>query len=638
MEARRVLMISIIAVIPVLLLASPVLAYDDDLGAHSKINELAVEKFLSVLAPADPYLKYASLDGDDCAGLAWDPADGSKMLPPETAVKRTKSLEMWIIDGGWSADQPEGPAALVHFMDPQAPAGKRYLTDQQILVKVTSALDSTKGNPEIDALQWGFDKNFGSWGTVYDQQYGWEQGKQYLASGIQSTDASNENYGNAWRSLGECMHLVADMTVPAHVRNDGHAKILSDPDPYESTTSYKDVTANAYFDPAPLNYDQSAPQIMFDVAKYTNENFLSKDTVPLLSGVTSPSRKYPSPSIDGLKPDSNGYLHSTINDRDLRIAVKRGLLDRFFGTGASSYMIDDKVVSDQRTVLIPTAIRADASLVSRFLPRFQVTGKATDKGDGQYTMVGTIKGIDNVEWPAASSLKVRNGAYVVVKDAKSGKEKEYPVKLVDKSSDLNSFSYDFKANPGDTVYVKYDLGGYVIKSEEKVLEGSVTGARKPPVRVPQDVRIPAAPGPLMSYTETEPDGGKNVYTYYEGPQKQRLVHGDYTHYRADGSVESTKTVTFGKNYIGYYRVYYPDGKLNLEYFHGDDSVLQYKEQYTEQGYPDLIEDYWPNGNVKTQYTFLDGKLFGYSECDSSGAVKVYETYDASGKLKSRKTY
>jgi len=473
---------------------------------------------------------------------------------------------------------------------------------------------------------------------VYDQKYGWEQGKEYLASAVQSTDASNENYGSAWRSLGECMHLLADMTVPAHARNDGHAKILSDADPYESTTTYKDVTANANFNPAPLNYDQSASGLMLDVAKYTNENFLSKDTVPLPSGMTSPTRKYTSPSIDGLKPDSNGYLHSTINSRDLRIAVKRGLMDRLFGTGASSYMIDARVVSDQRTVLIPTAIKADASLIGRFLPRFQVTGKATDKGDGQYTMVGTIKGIDNVEWPSASALKVRNGAYVVVKDAKSGIEKDYPVKLVDKGSDLNSFSYDFKANPGDTVYVKYDLGGYVIKSTNTVLEGTASGARKVPARAEQDVKIPDAPGPLKSYTETEPDGGKHVYTYYEGSNGLRMVHGDYTTYRADGSVAETKTVTFGKNYIGYYRNYYPDGKLNIEYYYGDDSVLQYYDQYSEQGKPDLFEDYWPNGNVKTQYIFNEGSLFSYTECDNSGATRLYETYDTNGKLTSRKTY
>ena len=29
-------------------------------------------------------------------------------------------------------------------------------------------------------------------------------------------------FAAAWRSLGETMHLIADMSVPSHVRNDSH--------------------------------------------------------------------------------------------------------------------------------------------------------------------------------------------------------------------------------------------------------------------------------------------------------------------------------------------------------------------------------------------------------------------------------
>ena len=29
----------------------------------------------------------------------------------------------------------------------------------------------------------------------------------------------------AWRSLGETMHLIADMSVPSHVRNDSHPEL-----------------------------------------------------------------------------------------------------------------------------------------------------------------------------------------------------------------------------------------------------------------------------------------------------------------------------------------------------------------------------------------------------------------------------
>ncbi len=236
MEARSVLVLSFIVAL-LLVLPGPAFAYDDSLGAHSKINSLALSKFQEEVIPGDPSLSNAHIDNTPCRGIAWDPADGDRINPPEIAIERVKTLEMWVIDGGYSADEPEGTMALCHFYDPTQPQGKRYLTDQQSMVKVLSQYNSEYKNPGIDAVQWAFHGD--QYGTVFDQQYSWDQGKSSLKKALESPDPNNVNYGKAWRSLGETMHLMADMTVPAHVRNDGHAAALNDPDPYESSTTWQ---------------------------------------------------------------------------------------------------------------------------------------------------------------------------------------------------------------------------------------------------------------------------------------------------------------------------------------------------------------------------------------------------------------
>lgn len=472
MEARPVLILSLIVVL-LMMLPGQTIAYDDALGAHSKINSIALSNFRTEIMPGDPYLKNASLDNTPCVGIAWDPTDGDRINPPEIAIQRVKPLYLWVIDGGYSADEPEGTMALCHFYDPTQPAGKRYLTDQQFIVNFVSKFNSEYANPEIDAVQWAFHGD--QYGTVFDQQFSWDQGKSYLKKALESSDPYNVNYGKAWRSLGETMHLMADMTVPAHVRNDGHAKALNNPDPYETSTTWELVDQNKGFAPASdINYAQNPEQLMVSVANYTNSHFLSKDTIPLPPGISSPWHKYTLPSVEGLTPSPMGYLYQNINGESIRIAKTRSLWSYTFDTGKQQYMIDDQVCNDQRKVLIPTAIKADEVLVSDFLPRFKVAAQVSPATiGGSYTMTGGIKGIYSGEWPEISSVKIRNGARIVVEDAKTGEETKISVKLPDPSGDYNSFSYDFSANPGDIVRLEYYLGGYVVKSDNVIVPETI---------------------------------------------------------------------------------------------------------------------------------------------------------------------
>ncbi|MGB5100008.1 MAG: hypothetical protein WBN94_05365, partial [Methanothrix sp.] len=348
----------------------------------------------------------------------------------------------------------------------------------QFVVNAVQKLSSTKDNPEISAVDWAFDNFDNVKETMYIdlfiQEYSWKDAETYFKAALASPNRGNENYGKAWRALGETMHLMADMTVPAHVRNDGHAAKLRDPDPYESTTTGDHVESYSdplIYMPAKLTYKQEPMKLMEDVADFTNSNFLSKDTIPKQGGHT-----YPEPSIDGLIPDKNGYLHNTVDGRDVKVAA----LESWFSGWLHGriYTLDNiGVLNDQRSILIPTAIRANTALLDRFLPRFEVkvTKKETEPGSGRYEVHGEIVQADRDAWNTAEwpkKLIIRNGANIVITH-EDGRVEKSPVTLIEPEKDLNEFTREVEAGPEDEISLEYDLGGYVVKGGQSETKGTV---------------------------------------------------------------------------------------------------------------------------------------------------------------------
>jgi len=104
----------------------------------------------------------------------------------------------------------------------------------------------------------------------------WAQ-KQVSATGDYSYQTILDNYriGNkdrAWQGVGHILHLIQDMSVPAHVRNDGH----KEGDVYEYWAEhFGNIDANNIRKTSISSLDQ-----VFDVlANYTYDNFFSKDTL-----------------------------------------------------------------------------------------------------------------------------------------------------------------------------------------------------------------------------------------------------------------------------------------------------------------------------------------------------------------------
>ena len=465
MENRPILISLLIAVLLLAIKVMPAICYDDSNGgAHQAINRAAIERFEKDWIgqnSKDVNLKNASFNGRKPFGIDWLPSDGAVNVPPKKEFTRSKTLKDWIINGGWSADEPEWTMALVHFYDP-ANSSEAWLTDQQFFVRFFASINSTMTNPETDAVKWTFDQlDMSQFYGNFEQEYSWPQAIQYFKEALADKDPLNENYGNAWRAVGEIMHMVADMTIPAHVRNDGHAPF--DKDPYEHNTYGRDVVSlkdGSNYSKTIEYYRQDARKLMIAVASYTNRNFFSKDTIP---------GKYSMPNISKMSVDKNKYLKGKTEDGyELLTAAPYTWFDKFLGQKAT-YYVDYPIVKAQQKILIPTAVRAAAGILYAFLPRFEVTVEIPENAlvDGKCRVTGRINSIKSFNWP--ESLKIANSAYVIVRSGNNQKKFEVPLYA---SQDLNSFTVGVDAENGDQIWVEYDLGGYIVNSEYVEVESS----------------------------------------------------------------------------------------------------------------------------------------------------------------------
>lgn len=452
----------------------PVWAYENDGrsrtisgGPHRKINELAIQSYLAGTyddVSWTPLLaRYARDQKTEITGrTVIEP--GMEFI---TEGDRKGTWKWWIIEGGYTADEPELYNSFRHFYDPLQNDGVPYLTDhlkqldylyRTLIIttktgRVVGAVAGTSVNPQVDARSWAISgekkKGFGP------NNYCWNNGVQDMqlafactvpaaipAPGIDTAAGTvdinkqpridkERLFASAWRSLGESMHLLADMTSIPHVRNDSHpgraygdfvndklkmglreaffVEINNDPnlgtlhyDPYELLATEKVVTnaAKSSLDPiAQKKIDGTHdPLALFhEVALYTNKNFFSADTISgnylLLNKEVIHSangmKDYPSPKLETCneKPKDH-YLWRTINGKDIRVADITWLSDEGWGGTSNPIRIAAPCVVDEASILVPIAVYANAKLLDWFIPRLEV--KITNFDRQTHTVTGEV--------------------------------------------------------------------------------------------------------------------------------------------------------------------------------------------------------------------------------------------------------
>ncbi|MCJ7611196.1 MAG: hypothetical protein MUP19_02955, partial [Candidatus Aminicenantes bacterium] len=148
------------------------------------------------------------------------------------------------------------------FCRPHGSPLERYLTDFKDwnLWAAQNAGRLFTNLPRLNAVDWAVEGPAVS--TFKPNEYSWNRGVEFMRRAFHSTESQarkDQLFAAAWRALGETMHLLADMTVPAHVRNDSHPGLGLVPlmgitdrwgslkkDPYESTLEANVIRADIY--------------------------------------------------------------------------------------------------------------------------------------------------------------------------------------------------------------------------------------------------------------------------------------------------------------------------------------------------------------------------------------------------------
>jgi len=186
--------------------------------------------------------------------------------------------------------------------------------------------------------------------------------------------------------LGHFVHLLQDMTSPAHVHNDGHPHFPwggGDPSIFEVSNSLR-LKAMTLIDGEPLPLPFDLPDIADERDAFQQ---LKTFTAPFLSEKTAQNLTPADVLLQGhLKPDP--LDHYVYSDKGYRIAKLELAKGRVF--------LDERVAQDQFDMLVPEAIRYTAAVIkyvhNNRAPVCRDAMTVTRQGSGRVT--SSLPGID----------------------------------------------------------------------------------------------------------------------------------------------------------------------------------------------------------------------------------------------------
>jgi hypothetical protein len=238
-------------------------------------------------------------------------------------------------------------------------------------------------------------------------QASWADARRfYLGALTRSAGADREDaWSRTFEILGQQMHLIADLAVPAHTRNDIHCPVSDRFELWARKNSPKvDAILNMSFqsvDPGifsinvPVDdqmakvpiarlmdtdqYDGTNPtdtvRFAVGLAEYTNANFFSDHTVFDDHRLGDPSFRYPSSAsvVLGAEEDAHAnvrrryFLKTQDGDTGYRLAVPSALYESLpDALRDQEKALDDKVLEDYATRLLPRAVTYSAALLDYF--------------------------------------------------------------------------------------------------------------------------------------------------------------------------------------------------------------------------------------------------------------------------------
>jgi len=204
-----------------------------------------------------------------------------------------KEVFKWLNDGGEYEDSP--PFSLGGFLT------LRYLNHFHNPLTDLGFFDTGSGGSSLSTIEW-FESPAGTQNS--GGNYSWYDVREYFYHALtdQAIKDREENFADTFRGLGQLMHLVQDMSVPLHTRNDGHLlysyekwvadnhdklllsasvsfdqSAIGNVNPISSIPAANLFDTNQYDGPNPDPAVTLRPDI--GLAEYSCANFLSRDTM-----------------------------------------------------------------------------------------------------------------------------------------------------------------------------------------------------------------------------------------------------------------------------------------------------------------------------------------------------------------------
>lgn len=424
------------------------------------------------------------------SALAWDDADNSthelitieaidnskfkdylsKNLDVSYTVSNIngKPFDVWLRGGSKEEDSPMCRASN-HFHDPLRPWDESGLTTLGVVTAICSSgayggydypPEAIKSNifwaTEYLQLAPDGDKesnlNDWDWRASREHFYTYLTGKDYLGQRVAVTLQEKEQYfGKSLQALGQVLHLLQDMSVPAHTRDDFQRVILyghtqyngwGDPGTKDGFGEELEVFVATYSDNNPdwFNASNVIPDSAFSVTDFWDQNIYTgtnpestwSDPVGLsefanANFITEASvNDYPHPNVNAVpwdmvetfvaedgKPDNRVYLTQT-GPLSYRIASPGYLTSDCEANAVGqldlrneTLIIDEAVKSDYARILIPRAISYSSALIDYF---FRGSLKITAPDHAVYSITdgATIDPEINAQTFDSISLNVQN--------------------------------------------------------------------------------------------------------------------------------------------------------------------------------------------------------------------------------------
>jgi hypothetical protein len=179
----------------------------------------------------------------------------------------------WLDEGAKKEDTP--PRWINHFYDPTTGLGwlgERLGDIPPDVVRLLSGI-GLSSEDAVSAPNWARNQELQNIYLRYEGNRTFEKAIYDYVKGDKK---------EAYKSLGHILHLMEDMTVPAHTRQDTHFDAAGDPgEPYEKWTNENaDLSHLNNLDPKQENFScLNLDDCFIKNAEYSNKNFFSAGTI-----------------------------------------------------------------------------------------------------------------------------------------------------------------------------------------------------------------------------------------------------------------------------------------------------------------------------------------------------------------------